>query len=79
MVNRQTLLDELAFEEPRLRLKAEAHGRRQAGGGVHFLQFADALVAAADLTLNVGNVIPAEFEDILLELEPVLLLGSAEL
>lgn len=37
VVNRQTLPGDIAFEEPRLRLEAAAHGGRQAGGGVHFL------------------------------------------
>ena len=49
VVNRQTLFGELAFQETCLHLKASAHGRREAGRGVHLLQFADALVAAVDL------------------------------
>ena len=79
MINRQTLLGELAFEEPCLNLEPAAHGRRQTCRGVHFLQFADALVAAIDLTLNVGNVISAGFEDVLLELKSVPFLFGAKL
>ena len=67
VIYRQTLIDKLALEEPCLGLKPAVHSRRQASGGVHLLQFADALMAAIDLTLNVGNVISAGFEDVLLE------------